>query len=1213
MEHEDKAALHDETVSVHAGGSGPPFAVVGIGASAGGVSALQEFFEHMPPDTGLAFVVILHLSPEYESQLAAVLQTRTAMPVIQVTERVRVAPNTVYVIPPSQDLAMEDDLIRLFSPERVHGRHGAVDLFFRTLAASYGPRSFGVVLSGTGADGSVGIRHIKEAGGVILAQDPADAEYDGMPRHAITTGVVDLVLPVSEIPARLLAIWGNARRIVLPPDVDTPRTDTSTAAEDALRDVLATVRDHTGHDFAHYKRPTMLRRIERRMQVTAQPTLPSYRDYLRLTPAEARLLLADLLIGVTNFFRDPRSFEAMEREVIPALFAGKGPDDRLRVWVAGCSTGEEAYSVAMLLLEYAGQLAHPPTIQIFATDIDDEAIAKAQDGSYSEAIAVDVTPTRLQRFFTKEPGGYRVIKEVRERILFANHNLLNDPPFTHVELITCRNLLIYLQRDLQSRVFELFHFALRPSGILFLGTSESVDSAGELFTTVSNPHRLFRATATDRRIYGGLTVPVTALRQQYLPTPRVERQHIAFGELHQRMLERYAPPSLIINAEYEIVHLSEHAGRFLQLGGGAPSLNLLKVVLPELRLELRTALFQAFQTGRSTEARRVRIERDGRTQYVNMVARPERNPGTNELYALVLFDEVDEILGTEGTGAETGGAGPVVRGLEAEAQRLREQLQMTVEQYDTTVEELKLSNEELQAVNEELRAVNEELKYSIDEVSQTNDDLRNLIASTDIATIFLDRELRITLFTPRARDLFNLIPTDTGRPLSDIRSTLQYDILSTDATHVLERQQPVEREVQTTTGAWYLTRLVPYRTGNNRISGVVLTCVDVTTRKRHEATIQQSEERLRLILESVTDYAILTFDPAGVITSWNIGAERAFGYSEAEALGQPSALLFTPEDREQGAPAAELRQAVETGRAMDERWHLCKDGTRFYVNGSLTPLRSASGDLIGFVKIARDLTAERQAQQSLHEAYQAEQAARAEAEAALSMRDHFLSIASHELRTPMTSLLGYAHLLPQAVKEGKGDAVKMSELIARQSHRLNALIEQLLDVSRLQQGQFVVELQPVDLAQVAAHVVSEVRMTLPSATKHTIDLHHCNEPVMVVGDAQRLEEVLHNLLNNALKYSPRGGPIHVQLTRTASEAVLEVQDAGIGIAGEAQAHLFELFYRAPNVGVRASGFGVGLYIVHEIVRRHNGRIKVESAEGKGSTFRVLLPLAEPTE
>jgi len=383
--------------------------IVGIGASAGGVAALQQFFDAMPPDTGLAFVVILHLAPESESQLAAVLQPRTAMPVMQVTEQVPVTPNMVYVIPPSHDLAMDDGMLRLSDPEQPYRRHVAVDLFFRTLADSHGSQAFAVVLSGTGADGSVGIRRIKEAGGVAIAQDPAEAEYDGMPRHAITTGVVDVVLPVHEIPARLLAIWANARRVALPPDADAPGTDISTAAEDALRDVLAAVRDHTGHDFAHYKRPTVLRRIERRMQVTTQPTLPAYRDYLQATPAEARLLLADLLIGVTNFFRDPRSFDALERQVVPNLFAGKGPADRLRVWVAGCSTGEEAYSVAILLLEHAARLPNPPSIQIFATDIDDAAIATARDGSYSEAIAADVTPARLRQFFSKEPGGYRVI------------------------------------------------------------------------------------------------------------------------------------------------------------------------------------------------------------------------------------------------------------------------------------------------------------------------------------------------------------------------------------------------------------------------------------------------------------------------------------------------------------------------------------------------------------------------------------------------------------------------------------------------------------------------------------------------------------------------------------------------------------------------------------------------------------------------------------
>lgn len=871
------------------------FPVVGLGASAGGLQALKRFFEGMPAESGMSFVVIMHLSPEHESHAAAILQTTTRMSVTQVNAQVKVEPNHVYVIPPTKHLAMEDGHIRLSEPTRPTGRHVAVDLFFRTLADTHQTRAVCIVLSGTGADGSVGVKRVKEAGGLAIAQDPQDAEYDAMPRNAINTGMIDFVLPVVEMPEKLIELWRNMQRIQLPAEAEAPVVDESQATENALRDVLADVRAHTGHDFTHYKRATILRRIERRMQVNAVPDLPAYRDYLRAIPAEAQLLLKDLLIGVTNFFRDRAAFDSFEREVVPLLFEGKTTGDVVRVWCAGCATGEEAYSVVMLLLEHAARMPQPPDIQIFATDIDEEAIATARAGSYPEAIEADVPPTRLRQFFTKEPGGYRVNKDVRERILFAAHNLIKDPPFSKLDAVTCRNLLIYLNRDVQEQVFELFHFALRPGGFIFLGPSESVDGAPELFAPVSKKHRLFRAQAVARQARGIPSLPLEAPARKARggaaggsSIDAAERRRSAFGELHQQFVEQYAPPSLIVNAEYEIVHLSENVGRFLRRAGGEPSVNVVKEVLPELRLELRTALFQAMQTGRSTEARRVSLELEGHRVYVNMIVRPSRATEGETSYALVLFVETEEALGEQGKESPDGKQDALVSGLEEEAQRLKDQLQATIEQYETTVEELKSSNEEmqsvneevrstseeletskeeLQSVNEELRTVNQELKNKVEEVSDANADLKNLIASTEIATVFLDRSLRIKRYTPRATELFSLIPTDLGRPLADITHRLEYENLHRDAEEVIANLSKIEREVRAADNRFLIARFSPYRTLEDRIGGVVISFIDVTEREEAAQLVREERAYAEAIVETVREPLIVLDQDLRVVSA----------------------------------------------------------------------------------------------------------------------------------------------------------------------------------------------------------------------------------------------------------------------------------------------------------------------------------------------------------
>src|SRR6185369_6180713 len=550
------------------------------------------------------------------------------------------------------------------------GKQVAIDRFFRTLGETHKENAVGIVLSGMGSDGTNGLKRIKEHNGLAFAQDPKEAEHDSMPRHAIGSSLVDFVLPVAEIPAKLIEIRRNASRIMLPPETEplsvvTQKDDD----EEALRDIFKLLRSHTGHDFSHYKRVTVLRRIARRLQVNQLHQLTAYRDFMHAHPLEAQALLKDLLISVTNFFRDRDAFAALEREVMDEIFHAKTASDQVRVWVAGCATGEEAYSIAILLLEHAERLPFPPAIQIFATDMDEAAIRTAREGSYTEAIQADVSQKRLRRFFTKENGGYRIKKEVRERVLFAVHNLIKDPPFSRLDAIACRNLLIYLNREAQRPIFELFHFVLLTNGFLFLGNSESVGSEIKLFAPVDKKQRIYRAEDVPRRAARAPMLPLDLPLQQASPPQREltrEPQWLSLGELHQKLLEEHAPASVIIDKDYNILHLSGQAGHFLQFSGGEPSHSLLKVVRPELRIELRTALFQAAKTRKSFETRRVKIARDDRDSYVNMIVRPvhDKTNGVERDYFLIFFAEVEGLTLAESSGPGNSEAGSAVAVLE---------------------------------------------------------------------------------------------------------------------------------------------------------------------------------------------------------------------------------------------------------------------------------------------------------------------------------------------------------------------------------------------------------------------------------------------------------------------------------------------------------------------------------------------------------------------
>ncbi len=842
--------------------------VVAIGASAGGLRALQDLVQAIPVGSGLAYVVIMHLDPDRESRIAELLRDRSTIPVTQVVGATTVEADHVYVIPHDHDLEMGDGVIGV-RERGDRSERAPVDLFFRTLAEKYGPRAMGVILSGTGVDGTGGIRSIREWGGITVAQSPGEAEYGGMPASAIATGLIDVVLPASRIAPELVRLVGSP----------VPRVEAGISGdvEEGVASVFAALRSGTGHDFTMYKRATVLRRLERRLLFNGLESLDEYVTLLWSSEAERQALLRDLLISVSSFFRDAEAFEALA-EVVPGLFAGKGPADTVRVWVVGCASGEEVYSLAILLAEKAAELPDPPKVQIFATDIDEQGYAWGREGLYSPAAVAGLDAKRLQRYFIREPAGYRITKALRERVLFAVHNVLRDPPFARLDLISCRNLFIYLRPEAQQQALETVHFALNPEGILFLGTSESVGDHG-LFTAIGpEKNRIFRRNTTTNRVLPRLSAVDPVPREDSAAAVAVSldggRARFSYGALHVTMLEEYAEPSLVVDQRFEVVHLSSGAGRYLRLREGEPSRRVLDLASGELRVALRTALHQAFTKGEPT-IRRVPLDSSGETVCLRVRPAAPDPRGGGARFALVLFEEVRKRKSAAPAPARAESAQRDVAELEEELRRTREQLEATSASHDHTVADLQTANEELrsineeqkaateeletgreeiQSINEELTTINQEHQSTIEELKRTNGDLKNLMESTAIATIFLDRTLRIRRFTPAAAALFNVVGTDQGRPLTDLTHRLAYPGLLDDVTAVLESLEEIEREVASESGEWFIVRINPYRSIDGPVDGVVLTFFGNTEHHRIQETMRAAKAAADTANEAKTTF-----------------------------------------------------------------------------------------------------------------------------------------------------------------------------------------------------------------------------------------------------------------------------------------------------------------------------------------------------------------------
>ena len=785
--------------------------VCAIGASAGGVSALKELFRHLPDDLGLAYVVIIHLAPDQPSALSEILAGVTRMPVQQVMDAPRLTPNCVYVIPPDRELVIHGDDVTARPFAKPRGQRAPIDEFFRSVATGRGD-GMAVILSGAGSDGALGVRAVKEAGGVIFVQEPASAEYPMMPRSALAAGVADFVAPIPRLVERMIEVMSSKKAMAIATGDDADRV---------LQQIMRFLHARTGHDFSNYKRATVKRRVARRMQVTRSASMGAYGRYLVDNPEEAQELLGDLLISVTSFFRDPSAYDALAASALRQIFDDLA-EEGIRAWVVGCATGEEAYSLAIVLLEEAARRQVKIPIQIFATDLDEGALGTAREGRFPASIEADVSEERLRRFFVREGLHYRVRKEVRDVVLFASHSVLKDPPFMRLDLVSCRNLLIYLERELQREVCALFAYGLRSHRYLFLGSAETTDANPELFAAIEREARIFRAMPQASRQLPVLSQLPPGHRPADLDRPRQsqsEERDGGLGAIHAGALERVAPPSALVNRTYRILHLSPSAGRFLLPPGGPISSDITLLVRPELRLDLRTALRRALEQGEATLTPPLPVDFNGsRRRIFLQVAPVVETDGSSPAHALVFFLDAGPLGSIHAHAGETGEVQRLRDDLdiaetrldgsrsdyEAAIQDLRvtnEELQSINEEYRSTSEELETSKEELQSMNEELQTVNAELKSKLESIGAAHSDLENIIAATDIGTLFLDAKFRIRMFTPRVAKLFSITNSDIGRAITDFTHQLDYEGLFGDAKQVLHDLRPLEREVENSGGA----------------------------------------------------------------------------------------------------------------------------------------------------------------------------------------------------------------------------------------------------------------------------------------------------------------------------------------------------------------------------------------------------------------------------
>jgi two-component system CheB/CheR fusion protein len=1346
-----KSAKRRTTGEPGSGGEPQPgFPVVGLGSSAGGIEAFRELLGALPPDTGMAFVLVQHLDPSHPSKLSEILARATRVPVREATHRTRPEPNTVYVIPPASDIVLSDGLLQLSPRSEVKRIHRPIDPFFRSLAEEKGHQAIGIVLSGTASDGTLGCEEIKAAGGVTFAQDQS-AQYGGMPDSAAASGCVDFVLPPRAIAAELVRIGTH------PYVGEEPQAEAGAAEPgSSLREVMELLHRARGVDFTQYKISTLQRRVTRRMVLQRIDNLEAYVALLREDPEELEALFHDILINVTSFFRNPDTFEYLKTQVIPRLTLDRPRHIPVRCWVVGCSTGEEAYSLAIAFAEANEQSNRSVPVQIFASDLNHASVEKARSGLYPKAIAEHVSRERLRRFFTEGDGSYRISKLIRDQVVFATHNVLTDPPFSRMDFVCCRNLLIYLDAGLQQQVITTLHYALKPEGILWLGSSESLASHRDLFEAVEAKHRIFsrKPARTGPSLLAGLPfrelvpprdIPVPKLE---VPTPAVDSHR----EADRLMLLRYAPAAVLINSDLDILQFRGDTGAYLTPSPGKATFNLLKMLREGLLVGVRAAVEKAKRSEAPVRTEDLRVKAGRSYRPVTVEVTPLKGPSLRDACYLVVFEDPNlrskpgeapapEVASEESEDDEK------LR-LIQELAATREYLQSVIEQQEGVNEELQSANEEVQSANEELQSINEEMETSReeiqssneelatvndelssrnDELTQSNNDLLNLLSSVEMAIVMLGPNFRIRRFTPSAEKLLNLITTDVGRPITDIKLNIDVPELEQLLPEVIDSATPRELEAQDRHGRWYSLRIRPYRTLENQTEGVVLVLVDIDQLKRGEQSLRASAERLR-ILQDRAPIGIYEIDHHRHFLRVNDCYCQITGYAREDLLTRRISDIIHPDDQE---ASEALHRRLEDGQSPSSRIelrYLHQDGHTVWVEVHSSLVRDAAGRPQFGVGIAQDITerrrnidAMRESEARFHDladtapvlmwvnglygpefmnrafveylglankdvtgfdwfqeihpddreaasdayqmAFQEQRRYTAQyrlrrkdgeyrwmktvgvpryiggefvglvgssfdvtdlEQAAQLLRDadrtknEFLAVLAHELRNPLAPLRNVVHLL-RAPDADHLTLVGVRDLMERQVQTIARMVDDLLDVSRITQGKIQLQREPVELNDLLTRTIEQYRQAF-EARGLELEVAIPDEPVRLDADPVRLEQIVSNLLTNALKFTRRGG--RVSLSAQALEdggpagrreryVEIRVRDDGAGMDPDVLPRVFDPFVQADRSLARSQGgLGIGLTLVRNLVRLHGGEVEASSAGiGKGSEFVVRLPVA----
>ena len=1179
--------------------------IVGIGASAGGLEAFEQFFSNTPTDKGIAYVIVQHLDPTGHSSMPQILARFTSMPIMVAEDGMKVKPNSVFLLPPNKSMGIRNGSLYLMEPASPPGLRLPIDFFFRSLAEEMKSEAICVILSGTGTDGTLGLRAIKAELGVVFVQDPASAKFDGMPRSAIETGLADFVSTPGDMPEKLIQF------IELSLINGEKFNSASDESIEPMKEIFLILRKRTSHDFLHYKQTTIRRRLQRRMSVNQIDDIAQYAQFLKEDENEVKALLKDILISVTSFFRDPAAFEELKKLLIQ-MIKSKSASDDIRVWVAGCATGEEVYSVAMVIHECLEELDKHMKIQLYGTDIDIDALHNARTGKFPANIATDLTPARLKRYFVKEGNAYRVKNEIRENIVFASHNLIKDPPFSKMDLICCRNLLIYLESDLQKRIFPILHYALKPEGILFLGSSETVGEPSDLFNIINKKWKIYQRRETIMpagrlRFPAAFTaddVGITTQSAHPVTSPSIQ-------DLTEKIfLDNFAPTYAVIDDQYRLVYVRGRTGQYLEIVSGQPSLSILDMAREGLRTDLTTTVHRALLEKQKISQGGLKVKTNGDYHLVDLTVMPLTEPGLPSGLLMVIFQDMGPVSMDADRKKSHKGLKSVVD-FENELKITKENLQTTIEELEATNEELKSANEELQSNNEEMQSTNEELDTSREELqsmneelttlntelqdkneqlSKANDDLNNFLNRTDIAIVFLDEDLRIRCYTPATSDIFNVRGIDNGRPINEITSRIEYENFADDAQEVLRTLRPKEAEVKRKDGVWYKMRILPYLTAQNAVSGLVISFSDIDEQKKLGTALMESEVRFRVISEtSPVGMGVSSLE--GTLLYTNPSFEAILGYNQNELIDKRvSDLFLKPDDR-----LSRLKRMKNSGAVNYYETRLRKkDGSTIWVGISTSPLTFDGRQAI--LENIQDITSIKQAEENLKKYSH-------ELELTNKDLESFSFSIQHDLRAPLRALDGFSEMVIQDYEDKLDETGKdYLQRIRNASQSMSRLID---DMARLYRTTRIkVKLGEINLSEITESILAELKAGQPERQADFII-----EPGLVVNaDLTLVTIFLQNILENAWKFTKKRPITQIELgvSNQKGKKAYFIKDNGTGFDMKYADMLFKPFKRLHD-DEEYEGSGIGLAIAEKVIARHNGMIWAEAAINKGTTIYFTLP------